>query len=91
VLLLTVKVKPGSKNPGFSIENRQLVLRVRERAIDGAANQACIRMLSNALGVPPSRIELKQGARGREKRFAVDGIDEALARRRLGLDEGSGV
>jgi uncharacterized protein YggU (UPF0235/DUF167 family) len=48
-----------------------LVVRVRERAIDGAANAACIRALAAAYGVAPSAVELLRGGRGRHKRFAI--------------------
>lgn len=70
-VVLYVIVKPGSKHPGISNENGTLVLRVRERAIDGAANDACIRALAVAYGVPQSAVELVGGARSRRKRFAI--------------------
>jgi uncharacterized protein YggU (UPF0235/DUF167 family) len=82
---IAVRVKPGSKQPGISVENGALVLRVRERAVEGAANEACIRALASALQLAPSRITLLQGARARKKRFAIEGVDEAEARRRLGF------
>jgi uncharacterized protein YggU (UPF0235/DUF167 family) len=74
---LTVTVKPGSKQPGISISGDAVVLRVRERAVEGAANEACLRALAEVFGVPRSRIELVHGARSREKRFAIAGIEEA--------------
>ena len=82
---IAVRVKPGSKQPGISVEDETVVLRVRERAVEGAANAACIQALAGALGVPPSRVTLVRGMRGREKRFAIEGIEETLARQRLGL------
>jgi hypothetical protein len=88
---IAAKVKPGSKQPGISLEASGLVLRVRERAVEGAANAACIRALSEALGVAPSRITLVRGARSREKCFAVEGLDEAEAYARLGLERPGGV
>lgn len=51
----------------------------------GAANDACIRMLAEALGIAPSRVRLLRGAHSREKIFGVDGIAESEARSRLGL------
>jgi uncharacterized protein len=64
-------VKPGSKHPGLASENGVLVLRVRERPVDGAANAACVRALAQAYQVPPSAVELVSGARNRAKRFAI--------------------
>lgn len=57
----------------------RVILRVRERAIEGAANEACVRALAQALGVPRSRVTLLRGARSRDKRFDIAGMDEALA------------
>lgn len=80
---LSVKVKPGSKQPGISVEGDAVVLRVRERAVEGAANEACIRALAEALGVPRSNVSLVRGARSREKRFAIEGVEEAAGWQRL--------
>lgn len=84
-LKLAARVKPGSKSTGIAIEGGSLVLRVRERALEGAANEACIRALADALGVAPSYVRLLRGAHSREKLFEIDGIDELQARKRLGL------
>jgi uncharacterized protein YggU (UPF0235/DUF167 family) len=82
---IAAKVKPGSKAPGISVHGDSLVLRVRERAVEGAANDACIRTLAQALGVAPSHVRLLRGAQSRDKLFDVDGIAESEARTRLGL------
>jgi uncharacterized protein YggU (UPF0235/DUF167 family) len=82
-VLLAAIVKPGSKQPRIAFENGTLVLRVRERAVEGAANDACVRALAAALGVPASRVTLVHGSRSRQKRFSVEGLDEAEIRKRL--------
>jgi uncharacterized protein YggU (UPF0235/DUF167 family) len=82
---VAAKVKPGSKAPGISVESGVLVLRVRERAVEGAANDACLRALATALEIAPSCVRLLRGAHSRDKVFEVDGIAEPEARRRLGL------
>lgn len=79
-----VKVKPGSKQPGICAEGSSLILRVRERAVEGAANEACIRALADALEIAPSRVRLVRGAHSRDKLFTID-VDEAEGRKRLGL------
>jgi uncharacterized protein YggU (UPF0235/DUF167 family) len=78
--------KPGSTAPGMSIIAGVLQLRVRERAIEGAANDACIRALAEALNIPKSSVHLQSGAHSRQKRFAIEGVDEQEARRRLRLE-----
>jgi len=64
-------VKPGSARPGVYEENGAIVVRVRERAIEGAANRACIRALAEAYGVAPTAVELLHGAKSRRKRFSI--------------------
>ena len=64
-------MKPGSKEPGVSLDGETLVLRVRERAIEGAANAACVRALAEYYDVAPSSITLVRGAKSRRKVFAL--------------------
>ena len=82
---ISLLCKPGSSNPGLSVHEGVLTVRVRERAIEGAANEACVRALSEALGIPPSSVQLVAGARSRLKRFRLNGIADEEARIRLGL------
>jgi uncharacterized protein YggU (UPF0235/DUF167 family) len=70
---IDVIVKPGSKQPGLAEENGALVLRVRERPIGGAANDACVRALAAVYGVAPSAVTLVSGRRSRHKRFSLSG------------------
>ena len=79
---ITLAVKPGSKRPGLAREGDAWLLRVRERAVDGAANEACVRALAHALDLPPSRVELVRGQRGRTKTFAV-ALDRGTITERL--------
>lgn len=76
-MILRVHVKPGSPKPGFSRDGVELVLRVREKAIDGAANAACIKAIADVLGVPPSRVKLIQGGHSPYKSFNVEGVGAA--------------
>ena len=69
--LVNVTVKPGSRAPGIDRTGKSIVVRVRERAIEGAANQACIHALAVAYGVSRSSVELVGGFRSRRKRFAI--------------------
>jgi uncharacterized protein YggU (UPF0235/DUF167 family) len=85
--IVTVIAKPGSTSPGLSWDASHLVIRVRERAVDGKANEAVRRALAKALDTAPSRVALVRGARSKEKLFAVSGltratIDAKLARLR---------
>lgn len=71
---LVVRVKPGSRR-GPLVEtgaDGTLTVYVRERAVDGKANEAVVRVLAEHLGVPRSRVTLAAGATSRLKRFRID-------------------
>lgn len=53
--------------------------RVAAPAVDGAANQALLRLLADVLGVPRRDVRLVAGASGRTKLVAVDGAVAAAA------------
>ncbi len=68
---ITVTVKPGSKSPGIEQSGDSLIVRVRERAIEGSANDAVARAIAEHYDVAPSRVHLIRGARSRTKVFEV--------------------
>ena len=72
---VVARVKPGSSK-GPLIESGpegELIVYVRERAVDGKANSAVLRLLAEHFGVAPSRIQLVSGPASRLKRFRIDG------------------
>lgn len=70
---VVVRVKPGSrKGPLVAADDDgDLTIYVQERAADGKANAAVMKLLATHLGVPMNRLELVSGATGRVKRFRV--------------------
>lgn len=56
-----------------------LAARVSAPPHEGAANEALIRLLARAMGVPPRSIRIAAGATARVKRLAVRGEPTALA------------
>ncbi|HTX97485.1 MAG TPA: DUF167 domain-containing protein [Mycobacterium sp.] len=70
---VVVNVKPGSrKGPLVEVgSNGELTIYVRERAVDGKANDAVTRLLAAYLELPRSRVELVSGTTSRLKRFRV--------------------
>ncbi len=71
--VVSVRVKPGSKK-GPLVEagpDGELTIYVRERAVDGKANDAVVALLAKHLGMPRSRVELASGATSRMKRFRI--------------------
>ena len=69
-----VTVKPGSKKgPLVDVAaDGSMVVFVRERAVDGAANDGVIKLLADHFGVPKSRIQIVRGHTSRSKLVDVD-------------------
>jgi hypothetical protein len=60
--------------------------RVAAPAVDGAANQALLRLIADLLGVPRRDVRLLSGATARTKVIALDGVGvERLLERWPGL------
>jgi uncharacterized protein YggU (UPF0235/DUF167 family) len=70
---VVVSVKPGSrKGPLVEVgADGELTIYVPERAVDGKANEAVVKLLADHLGVPRHALELISGATSRVKRFRV--------------------
>lgn len=68
----TVHVKPGSsRGPLVEEADDHFVVYVKEKAIDGKANQGVIKALAEHLGVSPSRLIVVGGAAARIKRVEL--------------------
>jgi uncharacterized protein YggU (UPF0235/DUF167 family) len=64
---LALRVTPGARTEGIEITEGRLLVKVRARPQDGAANEAVLALLGTALGVATSRLRMLRGATGREK------------------------
>ncbi|MFW2341560.1 DUF167 domain-containing protein [Brevundimonas sp.] len=60
-----------------------LKVRVGARPIEGKANEALVRLVAGALGLPRSAVSLAQGDRSRTKRLEIAGLDDDDVRARL--------
>jgi hypothetical protein len=60
-----------------------LLVRVAAPPLEGAANEALLRLLGRELGVAPSAIRILRGAAGREKVLSVRGLTAEAVRARL--------
>jgi uncharacterized protein YggU (UPF0235/DUF167 family) len=79
---VAVRVRPGASRTrvGGRYGDR-LVVAVQERAVDGAATEAALRALADALGVRRRAVTLVAGATSRDKVVEVDdvpGLAEAV-------------
>jgi uncharacterized protein len=71
---LHVKVTPGADRNGVAsgvdVNGRPVLLvRLRAKAVDGAANKGLLAYLAKELGAPKSRIMVEQGTNSRQKRL----------------------
>jgi hypothetical protein len=72
---LDVLAKPGARKASITRRGDDVVVAVREPAIEGRANAAIERAIAEWLDVPVSRVRLVHGATGRRKRLVIDGVD----------------
>jgi uncharacterized protein len=60
-----------------------ILVRLAAPPVDGAANEALIAFLADALDLPRRSIRIIAGETSRDKRVRIEGMDEATARSRL--------
>ena len=73
-----IHVRPGARRDHVGgLHGVALLVAVRARAVDGAANAAVVAVLGAALGVRRGDVEIVSGHRGRDKVVEVAGADPA--------------
>jgi uncharacterized protein len=60
-----------------------ILIRLAAPPVDGAANDALIAFLADALALPRRNIQIVSGEKSRDKRVQIEGLDAAAARTRL--------
>lgn len=67
-----MQVKPGStKGPLVELDDEKYIVYLRERAVEGSANTALIKVLAEYFRLPKSRIAIKRGHRSRIKLIEI--------------------
>lgn len=64
---LALRVTPGARSEGIEIADARVLVKVRAKPYDGAANAAVLALLAQALGEATSRLQMLRGATGRDK------------------------
>ena len=86
---LPVRLTPGAsadRIDGWDVdaEGRPVLkVRVRARPVEGEANEALVKLLAKALGVPKSAVSVQRGGQSRTKILLVEGLSEDEAKARL--------
>lgn len=72
-MILELYVQPGASRTGFDGKHGdRLKVKLRERAVDGAANEALVQFLSAHYGVPKRSVRIAAGLKSRLKRVEID-------------------
>lgn len=64
---LALRVTPGARSEAVELGEGRVLVKVRAKPQDGAANEAVLALLAVALGVATSRLRMLRGATGRDK------------------------
>lgn len=86
---LAIRLTPGAsadRIDGWDVDadgRPVLKVRVRARPVEGEANEALIRLLAKAMGMPRSTVSLARGGQSRLKMLEVVGLDDAELRARI--------
>ena len=71
--ILVTRPEPGASRTGFDGRHgERLKVKLRARAVDGAANEALVEFLAEHYGVPKRSVRITSGLKSRLKRVAID-------------------
>lgn len=82
---ISIHVQPGASQAEIvGLHGDALKVRVPARAVEGAANEALVIFVADALGVPRREVKILRGVKSRRKvlavRSPVEDVTEVLAR-----------
>jgi uncharacterized protein YggU (UPF0235/DUF167 family) len=77
---LAVRVKPGFPHTAVGGHHGgELIVKVQERAVDGAATAAVLKAVAEALGLRPYEVSLVSGAKSKSKVLEIpDGLEDRV-------------
>ena len=82
---MTVRLTPrASQNEIVGPRGNALVVKVTAPPADDRANEALRKLLAKTVGIPPGRVKIVRGQKGREKLLRLEGVRAAEAAERLG-------
>ena len=71
-MILELYVQPGASRTGFDGRHgERLKVKLKERAVDGAANAALVEFLAGHYGVPRRCVRIASGLKSRLKRVII--------------------
>jgi uncharacterized protein (TIGR00251 family) len=85
---LAVRIQPRASKNGISrMQDGSLKIRLTAPPVDGAANEALVKFLSDTLSVSQSKVEIVSGHTSREKRIKISGMSDADVIRLLNMGD----
>jgi uncharacterized protein (TIGR00251 family) len=83
---LDISVKPRSSREGLTgVHGDRLCVSVNAPPVDGKANEAVVRVLAQAFGVPRSAVSIVRGETGRKKTIRLAGVDREAVERAIAV------
>ena len=83
---LAVRVQPrAARSEIAGLFGDRIRIRLAAPPVDGAANDALVRFLAGALGVPPREVRIVAGLTSRSKTVIATGVSAEEAAARLGV------
>ncbi len=80
----SIRIQPrASKNEVLRMGNGGLKIRLTAPPVDGAANEALVKFLSDRLGVAKSKVEILSGHTSREKIVKISSVTAVDAQKLL--------
>ena len=77
-LTFDIQVIPHASRAEISgVQEGALKIKVTAPPVEGAANEACIKLLAKELGLKKSRMEISSGAKSRKKTVMIKDISKA--------------
>ena len=77
-LTFDIQVIPhASRSELVSVQDGVLKIKVTSPPVEGAANDACIKLLAKELGLKKSQMEISSGAKSRKKTVMIKNISKA--------------
>lgn len=74
IITLTLHVQPGAKRSEIcGLHGEALKVKLAAPPVDGRANEALLKYISDLFDVPTRQVELKQGGQSRHKVVAITG------------------
>jgi uncharacterized protein YggU (UPF0235/DUF167 family) len=81
-ITLTVQVKPGSSKGPLVVPSTDgpFTVYLQQRAVDGAANDALVRLLGKHFGVAKSNVTIIRGHTSKIKHVRIESVSDLIAR-----------